>query len=144
MRRFRALALMVAVIVVATPAQSEAPVPASSQVLGTVTNAARPVANALVIALNLQDFGAVQAWTRTDGTFSLPSLKAGIYKIIAVKQGFIPTIMTLVPFTSLKADGLADKACLRAVPRSYQVTPGHPRPATNDTAKASQAKQPTA
>jgi hypothetical protein len=25
------------------------------------------------------------------------------------------------------------------MPRSYQVTPGHPRPATSDTAKASQA-----
>ena len=29
---------------------------------------------------------------------------------------------------------------LGAVPRSYQVTPGHPRPATSDTAKASQAQ----
>jgi hypothetical protein len=97
MRRFRALALIAAVIVIATPAQSEAPVPAAVQVLGTVTNAARPVANALVIALNLQDFAAVQAWTNPDGTFSLPSIRAGIYKIIAVKQGFMPTITTLVP-----------------------------------------------
>ncbi len=97
MRRFRALALIAAAIVIATPAQSEAPVPAMVQVLGTVTNAARPVANALVIALNLQDFAAVQAWTNPDGTFSLPSLKAGIYKIIAVKQGFIPSITTIVP-----------------------------------------------
>ena len=33
---------------------------------------------------------------------------------------------------------------LGALPRSYQVTPGHPRPATSDTAKASQAPRPTA
>jgi hypothetical protein len=67
------------------------------QVLGTVTNAARPVSNALVIALNLQDFAAVQAWTGSDGSFSLPALRAGIYKIIAVKQGFVPAITTIAP-----------------------------------------------
>jgi hypothetical protein len=33
---------------------------------------------------------------------------------------------------------------LGAMPRSYQVTPEHPRPATSDTAKASQAPEPTA
>jgi hypothetical protein len=44
----------------------------------------------------------------------------------------------------LRADDPADMACVRAVPRSYQVTPGHPRPATSDTAKGSQTKQPTA
>lgn len=102
MRRFRALALMTAVIVIAAPARSAAPaavVSATSalEVLGTVTNAARPVANALVIALDLKDFGAVQAWTNPDGTFSLPTLRAGIYKIIAVKQGFAPAITTIAP-----------------------------------------------
>ena len=97
MRRFRALALFAAVTIVAAPAHSAAPAPAAVQVLGTVTNAARPVANALVIALNLQDFAAVQAWTNPDGSFSLPSIRAGIYRIIAVKQGFIPSITTLVP-----------------------------------------------
>ena len=33
---------------------------------------------------------------------------------------------------------------LGAVPRSYQVTPRHPRPATSDTAKGSQTRRPTA
>ena len=33
---------------------------------------------------------------------------------------------------------------LRALPRSYQVTPETPRPATSDTAKGSQANRPTA
>jgi hypothetical protein len=97
MRRFRALAMIAAVLVVAAPAHSEAPLPAALQVLGTVTNAARPVSNALVIALNLQDFAAVQAWSGSDGSFSLPTLRAGIYKIIAVKQGFIPAITTISP-----------------------------------------------
>ena len=95
MRRFRAIAIAVIVVVAAAPAHSQAPL--LTEVLGTVTTAARPVADALVIALNLQDLGAVEARTRPDGTFSLPSLRAGIYKIIAVKQGFLPTIATLVP-----------------------------------------------
>lgn len=97
MRRFRTLAIAVVLFAAAAPARSETPVPPVLEVLGTVTNAARPVANALVIALNLQDFAASQAWTASDGTFNLPTLRGGIYKIIAVKQGFIPAIQTLVP-----------------------------------------------
>jgi hypothetical protein len=97
MRRYPALAVLTAVLAAAAPARSDAPLPAALQVLGTVTNAARPVANALVIALNTHDLGATQAWTSLDGTFTLPSLRAGVYKIIAVKQGFVPAITTLVP-----------------------------------------------
>jgi hypothetical protein len=97
MRRFRDFAIAAAIFAVALPAQSQATAPAALQVLGTVSHAARPVSNALVIALNLQDLAAVQAWTSSDGTFSIPSLRAGIYKIIAVKQGFMPAITTVVP-----------------------------------------------
>ena len=95
--RFRTYALAAILIAAAAPARSETPVPAALEVLGTVTNSARPVANALVIALNIQDFAAERTFTGRDGTFSLPSLRGGIYKIIAVKQGFIPAILTLVP-----------------------------------------------
>lgn len=97
MRRLRGLAIIAAVIVAALPARGEAPLPAVLQVLGTVTNAAAPVSNALVIALNLQDLAAVQAWTNPDGSFTLPTLRSGIYKVIAVKQGFVPAITTIVP-----------------------------------------------
>src|SRR5687767_12485752 len=95
MRRFRAIALATAMIAAAAP--SHAAAPSVLQVLGTVSNAARPVANALVIALNLHDFNATQTYTGSDGSFSLPALQSGIYKIIAVKQGFIPAITTVVP-----------------------------------------------
>lgn len=97
MHRFRTLALATVLIAAAAPARSETPVPAALEVLGSVTNAARPVANALVIALNLQDFAAERTFTGVDGKFNLPTLRGGIYKIIAVKQGFIPAIHTLVP-----------------------------------------------
>jgi len=97
MRRFRSLAIAAAIMVAALPARSEAPLPSVLQVLGTVSNATRPVGNALVIALNLQDFDAVQTYTTSDGKFDLPALRRGIYKIIAVKQGFVPAITTIVP-----------------------------------------------
>ncbi|HVE72036.1 MAG TPA: carboxypeptidase-like regulatory domain-containing protein [Thermoanaerobaculia bacterium] len=97
MRRFRAVAIAAVVLFAAAPARSDAPLPAALHVLGTVTNAANPVGNALIIALNLQDLQSVQTYTSTDGTFSLPTLRRGIYKIIAVKQGFVPAITTVIP-----------------------------------------------
>lgn len=97
MRRFRAIAVAALFAVIAAPAQSDTPLPSFLQVLGSVTNAARPVGNALVIALNTQSFDAIQTYTGTDGSFSLPKLRAGVYKIIAVKQGFLPAIATVAP-----------------------------------------------
>lgn len=96
MRRFRAFAVAAAIIAAATPAGA-ADATSGLEILGKVTNAARPVADALVIAFNLEDLGAIQTFTSSDGSFSLAPLRAGIYKIIAVKQGFAPTITTLVP-----------------------------------------------
>ncbi|HEX6100164.1 MAG TPA: carboxypeptidase-like regulatory domain-containing protein [Thermoanaerobaculia bacterium] len=97
MRRFRVLAITAAMIVVAVPARSQTPLPAALEVLGTVSNAARPVANALIIALNLQDFQSTQTYSGSDGSFTLPQLRSGIYKIIAVKHGFQPAITTVTP-----------------------------------------------
>jgi len=67
------------------------------QVLGSVRNAAHPVDNALIIALNLSTYYATQTQSQRDGTFRLPPLRAGVYRIIAVKQGFAPAIATLLP-----------------------------------------------
>jgi hypothetical protein len=100
MRRTRALAFAFAILAMAGNARPETPLPAFLDVLGNVTNAARPVGNALIIALNLNDFQAVQTFTAIDGTFSLPKLRAGVYKIIAVKAGFLPATTMLVPTQS--------------------------------------------
>lgn len=97
MRRFRAFAVAAVIAGLALPARSDAPLPAALKVLGTVSGSARPLANALVIALNLEDFNATQTYTATDGSFVLPALRTGIYKIIAVKQGFMPAITTILP-----------------------------------------------
>lgn len=93
MSRPRALAYALAACLTAGAASGDAP---SAAVLGTVSSAARPVANALIIALNLADFGATETYTAVDGSFSLTSLRSGIYKLIAVKQGFAPAITTIV------------------------------------------------
>jgi hypothetical protein len=97
MRRYRAFTLAVAIVVTASPVFPDTTLPTPLQILGSVTNAARPVANALIIALNLNDFAAVQTYTGIDGAFQLPPLRSGVYKLIAVKAGFAPATATIVP-----------------------------------------------
>lgn len=97
MRRLRAIAIASAIVILAVPAQSEVPLPAFLQVLGNVTSSARPVGNALVIALNLNNLEAIQTFSGSDGSFALPQLPSGVYKIIAMKYGFSPAIETVVP-----------------------------------------------
>jgi len=96
MRAIRVAALAaVFAAAVATPA---APADlALLQIFGNVREAARPVANALIIALNLNSFETTQTWSSSDGKFSLPPLRSGVYKVIAVKSGFAPAIATIVP-----------------------------------------------
>ncbi|MEO6487956.1 MAG: carboxypeptidase-like regulatory domain-containing protein [Thermoanaerobaculia bacterium] len=100
MRRIRALAFATALTVIAAPAQPEVALPSVLQILGSVSNAARPVGNALIIALNLSSFEAFQTYTGADGSFVLPPLRNGIYKVIAVKHGFVPSSTTVLPTSS--------------------------------------------
>lgn len=97
MRRLRVFAFASAILVMAGTARPDVPLPAVLQVLGSVTNAARPVAHALVIALNLNSFDAIETFSAGDGTFTLPPLPAGVYKIIAIKHGFMPASTMIIP-----------------------------------------------
>lgn len=97
MRRFRALTVSAVIAVLASAGRADVPLPASFKILGTVSEAARPVADALVIALDLSTFKAIQTYTGPDGSFSLPQLQNAIYKVIALKQGFLPAATTVVP-----------------------------------------------
>src|SRR5258706_7295565 len=98
MHRVRLFAVALTLIAVANPAKPEVPpLPTVLQVLGNVTNAARPVGNALVIALNLNSFDAVQTFSANDGSFTLPNLPAAVYKIIAIKSGFVPAFAMILP-----------------------------------------------
>ena len=97
MRRVRAFALSCAIVVMAAPAQPQAALPPVLQVLGSVNTAAHPVANVLIIALNLGNLEASQTFSASDGSFSLPQLPAGVYKVIAMKYGFAPAMAMVVP-----------------------------------------------
>ena len=96
MRAFRAVTLAAVVSVAGITPASPADL-TLLQILGNVRDAARPVANALIIALNLNSFDTTETWSSADGKFSLPPLRTGVYKVIAVKNGFAPAIATIVP-----------------------------------------------
>lgn len=98
MRAARAIAFaFLTVALTGASAEAATPLPSVLQVLGNVTNAARPVGNALVIALNLNTLEASQTFSGADGAFNLPNLPAAVYKIIAVKAGFSPAMTMIVP-----------------------------------------------
>src|SRR6185436_750348 len=97
MRRYRALAVASTILAIAVTGRADSTLPPALQVLGSVTTATRPVANALVIALNLSSLQASQTLTAVDGSFNMPSLPAAVYKIIAVKAGFVPAMAMIVP-----------------------------------------------
>jgi carboxypeptidase family protein len=97
MRRFRAIAFACTILAAGTARPDALDLPSVLNVLGVVTNAARPVANALVIAFNLNTLEASQTFSGANGAFSLPLLPAAVYRIIAVKQGFAPAMTMIVP-----------------------------------------------
>lgn len=96
MHRVRAIAILV-LVAASLPATADTALPTVLQVLGKVTNAAQPVGSALVIALNVATFDAIQTYSSADGSFTLPPLRAGVYKVMAAKTGFVPAIATIVP-----------------------------------------------
>lgn len=67
------------------------------QVLGKVTDTARPVEQALVIAFDLTEYRSSSTWTDPQGAFRIAALPAGIYRIIAIKHGFAPAVATIIP-----------------------------------------------
>jgi hypothetical protein len=103
MHRLGTVVFSTAILAMAGGARAEGPLPAVGplptvlQVLGSVTNATKPVGNALVIALNLNSLDAIQTFSAVDGSFVLAPLPAAVYKIIAVKAGFAPAIAMIVP-----------------------------------------------
>lgn len=67
------------------------------RVLGSVSADGAPAEDALVLALSLSEALDFRVWTNDSGDFALPSLPRGIYRIVAVKRGFLPAIRTIVP-----------------------------------------------
>ncbi|HXI12787.1 MAG TPA: carboxypeptidase-like regulatory domain-containing protein [Thermoanaerobaculia bacterium] len=96
MLRARVIALVLTLLLSAGTARPE-PIGDLVQLLGHVTMAARPVENALIVAFNLGTRTATQTMSAPDGSFQLPPLVAGVYRVIAVKRGLAPAVATLVP-----------------------------------------------
>src|SRR6266487_3145275 len=97
LRRYFAIAICATLATASTASPDSLPLPSALNILGVVTAATHPVEHALVIALNLNTLEAMQTFSGTDGAFALPKLPAAVYRVIAVKQGFLPTITMIVP-----------------------------------------------
>ncbi|MDX1583818.1 MAG: carboxypeptidase-like regulatory domain-containing protein, partial [Thermoanaerobaculia bacterium] len=95
MRSRTIFGMILAVLVGASAAAGERP--DGMTVLGNVLGASDPIEKAVVVALNLTSYDVLQTKTDGHGSFRLPSLPAGIYRVVAVKRGFAPAIATVVP-----------------------------------------------
>ncbi len=69
---------------------------ADAVIEGQVTGRDRPVAKASVYAYEVASYALEKVRTDGRGHFLFRSLPAGMYKIIAYKQGFVPTIALLL------------------------------------------------
>lgn len=99
--RFAVAVAVLSLLTAAPAARAEATkLPDVVELIGDVTIAARPVENALVIAFGLSNAQSKHVHTASNGGFRLPSLPSGVYRIIAVKQGFAPAVATVIPSAS--------------------------------------------
>lgn len=94
-----AVAVAVVLLLTSVPeASAEATkLPQVVELIGEVTLAARPVENALVVAFGLSNSQSKHVHTAANGGFRLASLPSGVYRLIAVKQGFAPAVATVIP-----------------------------------------------
>lgn len=68
---------------------------ATGLLAGRVLDSTNPVAAATVYLYNLADSSLHKASTDTTGAFSFISTPAGLYKMVAFKPGFLPTVVML-------------------------------------------------
>ncbi|MFN2442093.1 MAG: carboxypeptidase-like regulatory domain-containing protein [Thermoanaerobaculia bacterium] len=97
MKRLSATAAVMLMLFGAGGGRAEVRLSDVIEILGRVTESQRPVDEALVIAFNLSNSYIVQTFTEPGGRFELPPLPSGVYRIIAVKQGFAPAVATVTP-----------------------------------------------
>jgi hypothetical protein len=95
MRRTAKVVIMALLSAGIVPFGNAAPADSVIDVIGKVSTSSRPIGDALVIAFNLSGYQSRQTFTIHDGTFKLPALPLGIYRLIAVKQGFAPAVTTI-------------------------------------------------
>lgn len=91
-RHWVLVGLLPALLITAAPALAETP---SHALAGRVRTEATPLAGAHVYAYQLNDLSLRRVDTNTVGGFLFEQLPAGLYKIIAVKTGFVPAVVLL-------------------------------------------------
>ncbi len=92
-------------------------------VSGRVLGSTRPVSTAMVYAYEVASYALEKVRTDRHGRFLFESLPAGLYKIIATKEGFVPTVELL-----LRRSGDATQFLEL---RMLEETVGDPRQAEN-------------
>jgi hypothetical protein len=96
MRKHTAVAAVLVLFGV-TELLADSPSASLLRVVGSVSAAARPVENAMIVAFGLSNFETHHTSTDRGGSFELLSLPSGVYRVIAVKQGFAPAVATILP-----------------------------------------------
>ena len=91
-RRPRRISVWIAALAALLLPGSSLAAPALS---GLVTTSDEPLEATKVFAYQLADLSLTQVVTGADGAFAFDDLPAGLYKIIALKSGFVPTVIGL-------------------------------------------------
>ena len=73
--------------------------PASGSLVGQVTGSAAPLSYSKVYVYHLSEQNLSKVVTDPDGNFRFDKLPAGLYKVIAFKDGFVPAIALLTRST---------------------------------------------
>ena len=91
--RISASILLVWALVAATTAAASPSLTAGVE--GKVSSRSAPLGSAAVYAYQLADLSLEKVVTDSEGEFAFASLPVGLYKIIAFKPGFVPTVVML-------------------------------------------------
>ncbi len=94
-RSIAATAMLLCLILLSGSARADAST--AMEVIGRVTDAARPIENALVVAFDVTGYYTRQTFSLHDGSFHLAALPSSVYRLIVVKNGFMPGVLTISP-----------------------------------------------
>ena len=95
----QSIPLIAAIVLIGHAATLQAEVRRSG-VVGRVLGETSPLGSARIYAYQLADLSISKAVTDAYGNFAFPDLPAGLYKVIALKAGFLPKVAMLARTTA--------------------------------------------
>lgn len=93
------IALLALALSIPTVLGADGDQPVFGSLIGRVTSERHPLGSSNVYAYHLSDQHLVRVMTDDDGNFRFDRLPAGLYKVIAFKDGFVPAIALLARST---------------------------------------------